>query len=153
MLYRLYQPADFPHLYAIEEICFQPPIRFSRSHLRKLIENPGSATWVVEEAGEIGGFAIVDWSGSPGQLRAYVETIEVLPAQRGRGAGSELLRRIEDSARAANAAAIWLHVESTNTSAIRLYRAHGYQPQGSTRHYYARGRNADIYSKSLTQTP
>jgi len=51
MLYRLYQPADFAQLYAVEEICFQPPFRFSRALMRKLIANSSSATWIAEENG------------------------------------------------------------------------------------------------------
>ena len=31
MNYRLFEPDDFDELYAIEEMCFQPPLRFSRA--------------------------------------------------------------------------------------------------------------------------
>ncbi len=49
MLYRLYQPGDFPALYAVEELCFEPPFRFSRTYMRQLIESPNAATWIAEE--------------------------------------------------------------------------------------------------------
>ena len=52
MHYRLYLPADFPQLYAIEQLCFQPPIRFPRPYMRQLIANPDSATWIAELACE-----------------------------------------------------------------------------------------------------
>jgi hypothetical protein len=48
MHYRLYQPADFAALYAVEELCFEAPFRFSRALMRKLIANPNSATWIAE---------------------------------------------------------------------------------------------------------
>ena len=146
---RLYRPTDFPQLYAIEEICFQPPLRFPRSYMRRIIDNPASATWIAEEGDTMTAFAIVEWSGDPPDCFAYIQTIEVLPDHRGRGVGNELMRLVEDSARAAAAVAIWLHVESTNAVAIRLYRALGYKQQGIAEHYYARGRNADIYIKRL----
>ena len=50
MHYRLYRPADFPQLYAIELACFQPPIRFSRRYMQRLIANPDSATWIAERS-------------------------------------------------------------------------------------------------------
>lgn len=177
MLYRPYKPADFSALYALEELCFEPPIRYSRFYLRRLIASPDAATWIAEEDATMGGFVVIEWyedaeapsfpaslaprqelaaglellgdqSGRGGRI-AYVQTIEVAPAFRRRGVASELLRHAEISAQAAGAALIWLHVESTNDSAIRLYRSHRFAFQGTVDNYYARGRNADIYSKPL----
>jgi len=148
--YRLYTSADFDELYTIEEICFQPPLRFPRRYLRRLLENADSAAWVAEEAGKLSGFAVADCArrDTGGQF-AYIETIEVLPDMRGRGIGNELLRRIEHSAREKGAAAIWLHVESQNAGAIRLYEAHGYVCEGRKENYYAGGRAGLIYRKTL----
>ena len=69
---------------------------------------------------------------------------------RGRGIGGELLRRIDDSARDNSAQAIWLHVDSQNGSAIRLYESHGYVCQGRKENYYPQGRAALIYRKPLS---
>ena len=71
------------------------------------------------------------------------------PQFRRRGIASELLRHAETSARDAGAGLLWLHVESTNDSAIRLYQSHGFTRSGHQDHYYARNRNAEIYSKPL----
>jgi len=149
MLYRLYQPADFAQLFAIEEICFQPPLRFSRAFMRELVESPASATWVAEENGELIGFAIVELRTSSDPPSANIPTIEVTPSSRGQGVGAELLRRIESSAREAGARTIWLHVDTENSTAIRLYEAHGYMPQGREENFYARHRPAFIYCKPL----
>ena len=75
--------------------------------------------------------------------------MEVAQKHRGQGVASELLRRIEDSARAPGSGSIWLHVDEGNGDAIRLYERHGYQRQGREEHYYARNRNAFIYAKTL----
>jgi ribosomal protein S18 acetylase RimI-like enzyme len=147
--YRLFQPGDFPQLYAIEEICFQPPIRFSRRYLRILIDSPDSITWVAEGDGRIMGFSIADFGSDPDGPFAYIETLEVLPDDRGRGIGDQLLRCIEASARDRQAVAIWLHVESTNAGAIRLYESHGYKCLGREENFYARGRAGFIYRKAL----
>ena len=123
MNYRPYTPADFDELYGIEEICFQPPLRFPRRYLRRLLENADSTAWIAEEDGKIAGFAVADCGRRDGAGQfAYIETIEVLPDMRGRGIGNELLRRIEESAREKGAGAIWLHVESQNAGRHPLVR-------------------------------
>ena len=153
MLYRLYQPADFAALYTLEELCFQPPVRYSRAWMRQLIANPNSATWIAEKnAGEnktMAGFAIVEWTTMPKGTVAYIQTIEVHPESRRRGIAAELLRRTEDSARAAGARSIWLHVDVENAAAIQLYRSRGYAQRGREEHYYARHRPAFVYARPL----
>ncbi|MGA2569073.1 MAG: N-acetyltransferase [Terracidiphilus sp.] len=151
MLYRLYQPGDFAALYAVEELCFQPPARFPRATMRSLVNSPNAATWIAEENAELAGFAIVVWEKAPAKepRAAYIETVEVAPGHRERGVAGELLHRVEDSARAAGAEAIWLHVDAENTAAVRLYERRGYAKQGREEHYYARNRAALIYTKPL----
>lgn len=150
MLYRLYHPDDFKALYAIEEVCFQPPLRFPRAYMRRVVGNPDSATWVAEENEQMTGFANIEWAGVAADRYAYIQTLEVLPEYRRRGVARELLSRLEQSAQQAGVADIWLHVEVSNTSAIRLYRAFGYQPRGREESYYGPGLAAEVYSKFLS---
>jgi ribosomal-protein-alanine N-acetyltransferase len=147
--YRPYASEDFVQLYGIEAACFEPPFRFGRRYMRSLVDRRHGATWIAEEGGHMAGFAIVEWAQEIGGIVAYLQTIEVLPSDRGYGAGGELLRLCEESARAAGAALIWLHVDETNAKAIRLYEAHGYQKQGGEEDYYSPGRGALIYRKLL----
>jgi ribosomal protein S18 acetylase RimI-like enzyme len=150
MHYRAYRPEDFDGLYAIEEACFQPPLRFSRAYMRRLVSSMDAATWIGEEQdGPMAGFAIVEWSAEAGERIAYIETIEVAPEKRRLGVGAELMRRVEQSAQSAGARAIWLHVDAENANAIRLYEAHGYQRKGREANFYPRGRAALVYAKSL----
>ena len=149
MLYRPYKPEDFAALYAIEEICFHPPFRFTRAHMRKLIDARESATWIAEAESLMAGFAIVSWRAVTGGVMAYIDTIEVLPDLRARGIGNELLNHVEASARTAQASSLWLHVDVTNSGAIRLYERHGFLSHGSEEHFYAPGRGAHIYGKEL----
>ena len=92
-------------LYALEELCFEPPYRFSRRYIRQLVSRANAATWIAEEAGQIDGFAIVEWNHEPDEMTAYIQTIEVAPEMRGHGVGRELLGRTESSARLAGAGA------------------------------------------------
>ncbi len=150
MLYRLYQPDDFPQLYALEELCFEPPHRFSRRYLRSLVSRAHAATWVAEEDGRLKGFAIAVWAQRKSEISAYIQTIEVAPDARRRSIGKEMLRCIESSASAAGAGLIWLHVEAVNSAAIHLYEAHGYCCQGRRENYYPEGRAALLYAKALS---
>lgn len=145
MTYRFYTPQDFAQLYAIEEACFQPPFRFGRGFMRRLVNSADAATWIAEEDGRMDGFAIVEWTGP----NAYIQTIEVKPERRGLGIAGELLRRMEGSARAAGAGTIGLHVDAENAGAILLYEGHGYVCQSREENFYARGRAALIYGKVL----
>ena len=147
MHYRPYTPADFPALYAIEEICFEPPFRFGRRFMRRLADSSQTITWIAEEDGQMAGFAIADYGRGSEGIVAYIQTIEVLPEMRGRGTGAELLSRIDNSARDKGARAIWLHVDSQNSSAIRLYESRGYLCQGRKENYYPQGHAALIYVK------
>ena len=149
VIHRLYIPADFEQLYALEEACFEPPSRFSRRYMRQLVKRACAATWIAEEAGQITGFAIIDWAEENSETTAYIQTVEVSPEVRGRGVGRELLNRIEGSARLAGALSIWLHVEEGNTAAIRLYEAQNYCCEGREEDYYPSGRAALIYVKRL----
>jgi len=149
MNFRLYSDDDFSQLYEIELLCFEPPIRFSRQTMLKLLADPDSATWVAEDQERMAGFAIVYWSHPPEQPLAYIQTLEVAPTQRNRGIARELLRRVEESAKAAGAHVIWLHVAETNTPAIRLYESHGYRLQGRQADYYAKGIPARLYAKPI----
>ena len=149
MLYRRYEREDFPALYAIEEGCFQPPLRFSRAYMRGIIQGDSSATWIAEQNGCMAGFAIIEWLQHEGATVAYLQTIEVAAERRRRGIAGALLRHAEASARAAGAHAVWLHVDAENRAAIRLYERHGYIAQGREEHYYARSRAALVYRKAL----
>ena len=149
MNYRLYENDDFDDLYAIEEVCFQSPERFTRRYMRQLIASQESATWIAEENGQMAGFAVVEFIRQVAPTVAYISTIEVLPAQRGRGIGAELLRRLKGSANAESATGIWLHVDVENAAAIRLYERLEYRKSSRANHYYARNRPAAIYVKQL----
>jgi ribosomal-protein-alanine N-acetyltransferase len=145
--YRLFVPEDFNSLYAIEELCFKAPFRFGRRMMRKLVSRLNAATWIAEDAGQMAGFAIVEWTRDKTAIRAYIQTIEVVPEQRGCGVGRDLLARLEASAQAAEAGLIWLHADATNAGALRLYEAHGYECHGRQENYYPFGRAALVYVK------
>ena len=56
---------------------------------------------------------------------------------------------IDESVVAAGADFIWLHVDVSNASAVRLYEAHGYVNEGRRENFYETGRDAFVYAKGL----
>lgn len=91
------------------------------------------------------GFAIAEW----GMQAAYISTVEVTPNQRRKGIAGELLRRVEQSATEEGAKVMWLHVDSENIEAIHLYKVHGYESVGREEDFYAPGRAALVFRKTL----
>ena len=148
---RPYQPADFEPLYAIEEACFLPPMRFTRAYMRRILMSCTGAAWVAEDARGLAGFAVSSLQRSVASAVAYIETIEVCEERRGQGIGAELLARIEESARAAGLDAVALHVDQENAAAIRLYEAAGYTQTGREANFYPDRRPALVYVKPLSE--
>lgn len=149
MRYRLYRPDDFTALYVIEELCFQPPLRFGRRYMRQLVDSPSNVTWIALEGDAMSGFGIVEPVETRQGRRAYIPTLEVAPAMRRHGVGRELLRRLERSAARSKAGSIWLHVDTANAAAIRLYESEGFLLAGRATGFYDEGRDAFLYGKQL----
>ena len=146
---RLFEAPDLRALYAIEEACFEPSVRFSRSLMRMLSHDPESRTWLGIVENVRAGFAIVGLKGDDDRSAAYIWTIEVLPVFRRRGVARALLARMEESAREAGCTAIELHVAADNSEALALYEGFGFARSGVDREFYGRGSDAFRYRKLL----
>jgi len=136
-------------LYAIEEACFEPSVRFSRSLMRSLASDPDCRVWlgIVDQVRV--GFAIVGRRSDDSPGAAYIWTIEVLPAFRRRGVARQLLERAEESAREFGCAAIELHVSERNADALALYESAGYAPFGVAAGFYGRSEDGLQFRKSI----
>ena len=147
---RLFEVPDLRALYAIEEACFEPAVRFSRSLMRSLAHDPNCRTWLGIVDNVRVGFAMVRLEGEDDPSTAYIWTIEVLPAFRRIGVARALLMRVEESAQEAGCAAIELHVSERNVDGVALYEAAGYVRMGVEPEYYGRREDAFRYRKILT---
>lgn len=146
---RPYLALDFAMLYAVEEACFTPPLRFDRPFMRRLLSSRRSSAWVAEDEGQIVGFAIAQVSGGARPLSAYLHTIEVLPDLRRRGVARELLGGVERSVVELGAEVLDLHVDSTNSDAILLYRSRGFVALAREENFYPQGHAAIFFRKKL----
>jgi len=132
-------------LYAIEEACFEPAVRFSRSLMRSLAQDSDCRVWlgIVDDVRV--GFAILGLWSEDDPSAAYIWTIEVLPGFRRMG--------VEESAREAECSAIVLHVSERNAEGLALYESAGYVKTGVEVEYYGRREDAFRYRKALERNP
>ena len=148
MQVRLFKPADFPALYAVEGLCFAPPFRFTRRAMRRFSEQPGAITLLAHtdaQPPQLAGFVIAHMEGRT----AYIVTLDVTASFRRRGLARTLMQETESRTRASGAQEIALHVFTGNTNAIAFYESLGYERLRMAEHFYARGIHALVYRKRL----
>jgi ribosomal protein S18 acetylase RimI-like enzyme len=92
---------------------------------------PGSATFVVEDGGEVVGFASVGASSDEeAEAEAQLYSIYLHPSCWDRGIGRALLQRAEESMRSSGYRRGVLWVLEGNERAERFYRAAGWEQDG-----------------------
>lgn len=151
MRLREYNSGDLGIIFAIDEICFDAPFRFSARAMQQFAEARNALTVVAEdEAGEVAGFCIAHVERAGKGLRAYVVTLDVAPQYRRHGLARQMLERIEQQAVEAGCEAMVLHVSVDNEGAIAFYEREGYERSHMVKSFYGLGRHAYVYQKVLT---
>ena len=132
---REFLPEDLEAAFALDQICFEPGIAYSRSEIRGFLSRAGSVALIAEDGGALAGFAIAHRRSAKG----HIVTIDVAPGWRRRGAGkvllTELLRRLAE----AGAREIRLEVDARNAGAIRFYEQMGFRATRTLKDYYDEG--------------
>jgi ribosomal-protein-alanine N-acetyltransferase len=151
MRLREYSSDDLGPIFALDEVCFEPPFRFSARAMRQFAEARNALTVVAEAAdGEIAGFCIAHVERAKEGLTAYIVTLDVAPKRRRRGLARQMMQRIEERARDSGCETIALHVSVENAGAIAFYAREGYEQTRMVRSFYGLGRHAYVYRKPLT---
>jgi ribosomal-protein-alanine N-acetyltransferase len=164
---RPYTPADIDALVALDDLCFEPPFRFSRTSMCRFAEAPNATTLLAEVQTEIppqpvllAGFAILHIESAPeGAIDSrsdpigYIVTLDVAPTHRRQGLATTLMQALERTAVAAGCAALVLHVHTGNAAAIRFYHRLGFQLHHTEPGFYGRGLNAEVFFKTLPPPP
>jgi ribosomal-protein-alanine N-acetyltransferase len=84
----------------------------------------------------------------------HLLNLTVAPAWQGRGHGSQLLRIVQEHARARGLGSLWLEVRQSNHRAQALYRRQGFTEVGLRKAYYpAAGAREDAVVMSLSIPP
>ncbi|HTV08376.1 MAG TPA: N-acetyltransferase [Candidatus Aquilonibacter sp.] len=150
MKWREYRSEDLGAIFALDQICFEPPFRFSKNMMRRFAEARNALTVVAEsESGMISAFGIAHVERSWAMSSAYVVTLDVEPGQRRRGLASETMQRMEQRACEAGCRAMVLHVSVENEGAIEFYERRRYVRRQMAKGFYGPGRDAYVYSKPL----
>jgi ribosomal protein S18 acetylase RimI-like enzyme len=137
---------DIGALVAIENAVFATD-RISRRSFRQLIERESAETLVLEEAGQVVGYAMVLFRKGTAVARLY--SIAVAPDRAGTGAGGRLLQAAEDAAWEHDRLMLRLEVRADNARAIAVYEKRGYRRIGREADYYADGMTALRFEKTL----
>lgn len=145
MKIRRAKSSDLPFIVEIEELCFPKETAFPAGMFAYMIEYSVSLV-ACEPDDRVVGFIIGYTSGRSGA----VYTLDVHPAYRKRGVGSELVRAMEEELHARGARAIRLEAALENPGAIELYRKAGYHERELVRNYYGRGKDAVRMWKELS---
>jgi len=136
---RCYRPGDIDQLHAIDRICFDESIAYSRAELLYYLRHPRAVGKVAERAASIVGFAL---GRIEEKLFGHVITLDVMPEARRCGIGAALLESLHADFRSAGLPVAVLEVDVANTGAQRFYQRWGYEQVETLRGYYNGGRDA-----------
>jgi ribosomal-protein-alanine N-acetyltransferase len=150
---RGYRPSDLQAIFALDQICFAPPFRFSMRAMRQFAESQNALTVVAECDGtaEVAGFCIAHVEDLDERRIAYIVTLDVAPEQRRHGLAQAMMALVEQQARAAGCAAMELHVSVENEGAIAFYEREGYARVRVVKSFYGAGHHAFLYSKKIAE--
>lgn len=126
---RAMRDADVPEVVAIERSSYQFP--WSEGIFRDCLR-VGYTCRVVTLGRQVAGYAVM----SVGAGEAHILNLCVGEAFRCRGLGRGLLALLVERAAAAGMKEAFLEVRPSNTAAIRLYLAYGFEQVGMRRGYY-----------------
>ncbi len=105
-----------------------------RAQYEGWLAEPDSFLLLAERAGVPVGYAMVHLhDGSPtwpSERSGELETLSVLPGERGQGTGAALLEAVREQLRALGADELSVFVIATNADAIRFYERHLFAASG-----------------------
>lgn len=116
------------------EMIEAPPLERVMGFQKKLIAANGAAYYAVE-SGRVVGWCDVFPEENPRQKHRGGLGMGLLPQFRGKGLGGKLLNAVLTHAKHNGLEKVELHVYSSNTPAIALYKKHGFEQEGLIRKY------------------
>jgi len=128
-LTRTMREADVPDVVAIERASYQFP--WSEGIFRDCLR-VGYTCRVAAVGRQLAGYGVM----SAGAGEAHILNLCVAEAFRCHGLGRRLLTLLVERAAALGMKEAFLEVRPSNTAAIRLYQAHGFEQVGMRRGYY-----------------
>lgn len=112
---------------------------WTKQRVQRYIREPEVVVVVAKMAGELQGFAIMQF----GEGKAHLNLLAVKVRRRRRGLGQCLMRWLEETAMTAGTFKISLELRESNRTAHHFYQRLGYRPSKRIAGYY-HGREAAI---------
>ena len=142
-----YSSSFLPAMQKLEKICFPPDQAFDRRTLLHFMNDYDSVTLCMNRSADnmIGFLIFSEVDSAIWELM----TIEIDPAERGKGFGFLLLSEGMAEVETRKPKAIVLHVSTENKPAIELYRKFGFHIVKSVRNYYNGGQSAFLMQKEF----
>ncbi len=137
---------DLDALVEIENRSFTTD-RLSRRNLKYLLTKANATTLVDKDQGNVRGYVLVLYNIGTSLARLY--SLGVDPDFRGLGIGAKLLEAVEQDARNNDCVTMRLEVRRDNTSAVNLYKNHGYKQFDVVPDYYEDHTEALRFEKPL----
>lgn len=119
-----------PQVAALEKVCFSTP--WSESSIGGELQNQWAIWLVALEGDALAGYLGVQYSPDG----ADIMTIATAPAFRGRGVGRALIAEMAARLKSMGLQWLTLEVRPSNTAALGLYEAMGFQQVGRRPRYY-----------------
>ena len=131
---RLASEEDLDAVLAIEEASFNNPT--TREWYQRELERPDVCFIYVLRTPEHPVAAFCAFWLVAGQ--AHINNLAVLPALRGRGLGTQLLKALIGEVARLGASVMTLEVRESNTPALQLYQRAGFKQAGVRKNYYTK---------------
>jgi ribosomal protein S18 acetylase RimI-like enzyme len=139
--------ADFAVLLEIDASSFPVETAYDSKELSYFMTHNGAETIVLERAGMVEAFLIVDFDYR--KRTATIVTLDVRGDCRRLGYGTKLLQRAEEIVIEHDIREFRLQVDVNNSGAIAFYGKHGFQTARKLNHYYPDGHDAWLMLKTL----
>jgi ribosomal-protein-alanine N-acetyltransferase len=114
---------------AIERRAYEFP--WTEANFRDSL-HAGYSSWVLLDGDVVQGYALMSMAAGEAQIL----NICVSPSRRREGLGRQLIEHLLLIARAAQMERMFLEVRPSNSGALRLYAAYGFDLVGRRKHYY-----------------
>jgi [ribosomal protein S18]-alanine N-acetyltransferase len=135
-----------PEVRAIERNVFPDTAWTENQFWGELSHVPASRDYIVAMSGnEVIGYAGLNFLPP----ESDIQTIAVAPQVQGQGLGRRLLEHMLDVATQRGCTQMFLEVMDTNTTAIALYDAHGFERIQVRRDYYGPGMHGIVMKRAL----
>ncbi len=163
---REFRRADFDELWRIDQECFDPGISYSRMELDHYVRRRRAFTLIAESVAggkhktarqpehksvpNIAGFIVAEQDS---RGRGHVITLDVRPAARRGGIGTQLMNAAEQKLRTSGCHAVFLETAVNNMAALSFYKRHGYSVLKTIPRYYQNNLDALLLGKRLEPSP